>query len=215
MVLKDAAGAVVDVEQGEAAFRAAMAAPEPGGPATPDVPPPPPVDPEAPYGRRADGTPKKGPGGRPAKSAPKDADKPRVTDQPSTAAAAGGPARDYTKDLCDLADLAHTLMLITPRTHAHAALWRGTTPGMAAAWNNAAQANPQVRRGVEALADSGAAWVAGIVIATMPFAQGAWYLWRNPDGDTAQQLAATTRAHIEQIAKQQQEAMLAAAGVAA
>lgn len=65
-------------EDTERAFARALATPPSDAPGTTpaDGPPgPPKKDPEAPYGRRADGTPKKGPGGRP--TAPKH-DKPRV-----------------------------------------------------------------------------------------------------------------------------------------
>ena len=95
MVLKDSTGAVIDVPAGEAEFHKAMAAPEMGAPPVAEIPAPPKVDPEAPYGRKVDGTPKGGPGGRP----PKNADKPRVT---TTAAGPAGEMRDYTPDLVGL-----------------------------------------------------------------------------------------------------------------
>lgn len=207
MVLKDASGA--SVPTGEAAFHAAMAAPEPGGPAAPSPPPPPPVDPDAPYGRRADGTPKKGPGGRP----PKDADRPRVTDQ--APAAAGGQARDYTEGLAQLAGIVHLGLLTQQRTHAHAALWRGTSPQMVAAWNAAAQQNAMVRTGVEYLAGSSVGWVIGVTVATMPFAQGCYALWKDPESEAAKKLAASSRDDLERAAAMQEAAMLAAAGVRA
>lgn len=75
--LKTASGEAVDLD-GE--FARAMAAPEPDEPVAAA---PPRKDPEAPYGRKADGSPKAGPGGRPAK-----APKPRVAKAPNEAKAA-------------------------------------------------------------------------------------------------------------------------------
>src|SRR5690348_14554155 len=85
-----------DVEQ---EWATAMAAPEPGE--EPGAPPKkaPPADPEAPYGRTKDGTPKKGPGGRPARKDKTEA--PRI--QPA-AAAAPGSAEDFEPALGEVAD---------------------------------------------------------------------------------------------------------------
>jgi hypothetical protein len=73
--LKTPTGDIIALEDANVAFARAMAAPEPDEPAPPS---PPRKDAEAPYGRRADGTPKKGPGGRPAKDRH---DKPRTGPQ--------------------------------------------------------------------------------------------------------------------------------------
>ena len=85
--LMTAAGAPIDApstEDTERAFARAMATPPSGTADDPgEGPPAPPKhDPEAPFGRKTDGTPKKGPGGRPVQ--PKH-DKPRVAAGPSAA----------------------------------------------------------------------------------------------------------------------------------
>lgn len=73
--LQTASGEVVDLDH---EFALAMATPEPGEPVAPS-PPRKVTDPDAPYGRTKDGTPKRAPGGRPPKSA---YDNPRVTKSP-------------------------------------------------------------------------------------------------------------------------------------
>lgn len=206
-MLTDANGKPVDIGAAQTQFAAAMAAPEPS---EPTAPAPPAVDQDAPYGRKADGTPKRGPGGRPSTRKAAAADAPRVADAPPAAAADGG--KDYTAGLLGLADMVHGGMLLSPRTHAHAALWRGTAPGMAVAWNRAAQADPRVRRAVGMLVDGHVGWVSAVVVATIPFARGALALWQAPDSDAAQRLTAETHAFIVQM---QEAEILAAAGVAA
>jgi hypothetical protein len=82
--LKTPAGDEVDLD---GAFARAMAAPEPDEPAPPA---PPRKDPDAPYGRKVDGTPKKRPGGRPARDRH---DRPRTgPQQPSAPKTALDPA---------------------------------------------------------------------------------------------------------------------------
>jgi hypothetical protein len=204
MVLKDSNGAVVDIAAGEAAFHASLAAPEPGVPATVDAPAPPKVgdvDPEAPYGRRADGTPKKGPGGRPAK----DADKPRTT----TAGSAGvaGATRDYTPDLVGLSQSLYVVMAMIPPTQAQAALWRMHAPAMVPAWNMAAQQNQQVRAALEWLSGPGT-WPVAVAAATVPFALQSVALWRNgSNSEMHQALTAATLADLQRM-KEEQETMM-------
>lgn len=209
MVLKDSAGAIIDVPAAEAEFHKAMAAPEPGVPAAVDMPAPPKVrdaDPDAPFGRRADGTPKKGPGGRPAK----DVDKPRTT----TAAQAGtGEPADYTRGLMMAGSLVHLGLVAAPPLHPQAALWKGALPKMVEAWNYAAQCNAKVRVGVEWLATSDIGWIAAVSLATLPVLQHGFAVWQNPKSEVAQQLRAVTEADIQAAADAQADAMRQMAGV--
>ncbi len=209
MVLKDSSGAVIDIVAREAEFHAAMAAPEPGTPSVEEMPAPPKVrdaDPEAPYGRRADGTPKKGPGGRPAK----DADKPRTT----TAAQAGtSDPVDYTRGLMMAGSLVHLGLIAAPPLHAQAALWKGALPEMVQAWNYAAQCNGKVRVGVEWLANSDIGWIAAVSLATLPVLQHGIAVWQNPKSEIAAQLRAVTEADIQAGKDAQADAMRQMAGV--
>lgn len=134
-------------------WAAAMAAPEPG---EPTAPAPPKKDPEAPYGRKADGTPKKGPGGRPPKkaTAERKAEKPRVQ----------AARKDFREPLTDLTRLAWGVLAISAPADAGALQLHG--PGMVEAWNALAQENAQVARGIEWLT-TGSAYGA-VVMATVP-----------------------------------------------
>lgn len=203
MVLKDAAGAVLTVDQGEAAFNAAMAAPEPGQAPPPEMPAPAKVDPEAPFGRTQDGKPKKGPGGRPPKH-----DKPRVQ---TAAAGPSGEVRDYTAELTEITQGVYLLMAIAPPTQAQAALWKGHAPTLVHAWNIAARQNETVRGGVEWLTGSGATWIMAVGMATAPLVLQSIALWRDPKGEMALQLQAATVADLQAMASAQEQAMRAAA----
>lgn len=154
-------GKPVNVDQAaQQEFARAMSAPE-----TDDeqAPAPPKRDKDAPYGYKADGTPRKGPQGR----RPKDDDgsgAPRVK-APSPKQAAGPKASvDFTKELTGLTQLAWgVLATISP---ADAGAVRLVGPGMVTAWNGLAQENAQVARGIEWLT-SGSAYGA-VVMATAP-----------------------------------------------
>src|SRR5690242_14948524 len=96
--LTTADGKPVGLDDTDARFAAAMAAPRADEPEHPAPPRHDPADPDAPYGRKLDGTPKLRPGGRPPK-------KPRPREIPAPAAAAQGgqsgpkavpAAADYT-----------------------------------------------------------------------------------------------------------------------
>lgn len=212
--LQTAGGNVLDVPPAEMPreFAAAMAAPEP---TDPQVPAPPAKDPEAPYGRKADGSPKKGPGGRPPRAA-KDPDKPRVQ-KATEAAAAAGEIRDFTQDLAELTDGMWLMMASFPVTQAQAAVLKANQAGLCHGFNVAAQHNRMIRRGVELLSGEGT-WVMVVGMALAPFITTSWALWMAPErleaaGMSRDDLAAATRGELKRMADQQAAAMRAAAGL--
>jgi hypothetical protein len=120
----------------------------------PEMPAPPRKDPEAPYGRTKDGKPKRGPGGRPSR------DKPRV-EKPKAAQS----KRDFTEPLTGVVQLGWTVL--APTAPADAAALKLAGPGMVAAWNQLAQENATVARGIEWLTSGGS--YGAVVVATVPF----------------------------------------------
>jgi hypothetical protein len=119
------------------------------------APAPPKKDPEAPYGRKADGTPKKA-AGRPRKD---QATKPRVE-----APKAARPKRDYTRDLTGLMQTLWGATVAFAPADAGAIQVHGEP--MVKAWNDLAQENAQVARGIEWLT-TGTAYGA-VVMTTAP-----------------------------------------------
>ena len=155
--LSTADGKPVDVppvgaEEGFAEVMAGAARAADAEPAQ-EIPAPPKRDPEAPYGRTKDGTPKKGPGGRPSK------DKPRVA-----APKAAQSKKDFTRELTGLVQLGWGIL--APTSPADAAAVKLAGPGMVQAWNALAQENAQVAAGIQWLT-SGSAYGA-VVMATAP-----------------------------------------------
>lgn len=142
------------VDQEFAALQAAQAA---AADEEPEHAAPPKKDAEAPYGRRADGTPKKGPGGRPPVKKPAKADQPRV-------AAASGVKKDFTVELTGLVQTAWGALAAFSPADAGAVKLAG--PGLVASWNALAQENAGVARGIEWLT-SGSVYGA-VVMATAP-----------------------------------------------
>jgi hypothetical protein len=120
------------------------------------APAPPRTDPEAPYGRKADGTPKKAPG-RPRKAA-----EPRV--QAPSAADKGQKPKDYTEALTGVMQLAWGVT--APLAPADAAAIKISTPAMVKAWNGLAQENARVARGIDWLTSGSA--VGAAVMVTVP-----------------------------------------------
>lgn len=172
-----------------------------------------PADPDAPFGRTADGKPKKGPGGRPPK---KKAEQPRVT----APTAAQGPVRDYTQDLAEFTEGVWFLMAQLPPTQAQAAVLKQHRPALVHGWNLAAQNNATIRTGVEMVTGK-ATWVAAVAMATAPFVLQSLALWTKSSEQlkkaglpTKDDLAAATVRDLEQLAKDQAEAMAAAAQAA-
>jgi hypothetical protein len=173
-----------------------------------EMPAPPPKDPEAPFGRTKDGKPKRGPGGRPS------AEKPRV--QAPTAAQAPAVVRDYTQDLAELTEGVWFLMAQLPPTQAQAAILKVHRPALVHGWALAAQNNAMIRSGVDMLTGKGT-WVAAVAMATAPFVMQSLALWTKTDEElaaggmaTKEELAASTVRELEDLTKQQEQALAAA-----
>jgi len=189
--LSTADGTTIDLGNIDQEFTAAMAAPpadEPEAPAPPDVAP---FDPEAPFGRKIDGTPKTRPGGRPPK------ERPRVTTQKALDGpekpGKDGPGPGYAEGLKEfLAGVALGLAVIPMpeesalrvRCRVQAVVLKETGDGLAKGLAVTAEHNGIVRWGVEKLTAGGSAWVFPAALAVMPFAIQTSMLWKAPvEGD--------------------------------
>lgn len=188
--LATADGERIDLGDVDRDFAAAMATPsadDPEHPAPPDVPP---VDPDAPYGRKLDGSPKTRPGGRPPKA--------RTTTRAITAGPGKGkdakaePQADYATGLKEfLAGVALGLAVlpipsedarIRCRVQAH--VIKENNEGLAAGLSITAQHNGVVRWAVEKVTQGGGAWVFPAALAIMPFVVQTSMLWKAPvEGD--------------------------------
>lgn len=180
-------GTPIDLDSVEREFAAAMAAPaadEPEAPAPPDLPP---FDPEAPYGRKVDGTPKSGPGGRPprkekARTQPTPKGGP---EKPSKSLAAPGPKPDYRKGLEELLSGVSLALAVLPvpegdarvRCRVQAAVIQGNADGLATGLALTAENSSVARWAVEKLTMGGGAWVFPAALAIMPFAMQTKTLW--------------------------------------
>jgi len=193
-------GKPVDLDAAEQQFNEAMSAP--AGGEKPDYPAPPHKDPEAPFGRLPDGTPRKrraGPG------RPRNDDKARTAKSvPAAARARGsgpaGPPGDYTETLQGFGQAVWMAAASVPVPHvrALAAVWQVQLDAQVDAWNKAAQADANVRRMVERL-QGGPMWVVGVAVATAPLAGGAIVIMR--DEKIRAELAAQTEAEFEKLIK--------------
>lgn len=190
--LATADGERVDLDATEQEFAAAMAAPAAGGPEQPEPPDIGVIDPEAPFGRKLDGTPKKTPGGRPPNR-----DKPRVTDRPAPKAITGGkasgggkgeppPASQYKKGLSELVagmSLALAIVPVPERQRVHcryqSAVLEKTGDGLASGLAICAEHNGAVRWAVERLTSGGGAWALPAAMAIAPFAVSTAMLWKS------------------------------------
>ncbi len=176
--------------------------------AEPAVAPPPRkttvVDPDAPHGRADDGTPHApygiGKNGRPRIKpagpgrAPRGDDAPRVAAAPAAAPAAlAGGAKDWSKDLDDLADGFWMVLSGLPargalkvKLHAQAALLDRSKPGLVRAGNIAAQHHDPTAQLIEKLTSGSAAWMLPVMFATAPFVASSVAMWKTPAAELAE-----------------------------
>jgi hypothetical protein len=111
------------------------------------------------YGLKADGTPKKGPGGPGRGKTKTAADQARGDDKPSTPgqdAPKSQPVdKDYSKDVEGTVFVAWMSLAVIPWTKPQAAIVKNATPMLVPAWSNAAQQNAMVRGWVEKFSGEG------------------------------------------------------------
>lgn len=187
---------VADEQADFAALQANLAAAADAEPAEEKkkAPAPPKKDP-APYGYKADGTPKKA-AGRPRKDT---ANKPRVQ-SPKKAA---GAKRDYTADLTGLVQTLWGATAAFAPADAGAIQVHG--PGMVKAWNDLAQENSQVARGIEWLT-TGSAYGA-VVMTTAPLILQILANHQVLPGERLQQLGVQNPADLAELTKQTLQGM--------
>lgn len=216
-----------------AAFEAALMA-DAGRGAPADVPAPPrnERDPDAPHGRaddgsalapygvKADGTPRLR---EPGPGRPKADDKARVTTSAPAAKAGAAKAAgaDYTDDLLGLGTAAWLGIssvkggklgpVRLPDCRPYAAVWKATLPQMAAVWNTAAQQNDQVRSAVQKFTGEGSmTWVVGVAVVSAGFVASCVELAKAPP-EVKANAAAANDAALQEYVSAQVEAMGAAA----
>jgi len=199
--LATADGRKVDLDDADRAFAAAMAAPRGDEPEAPAPPKREPVDPEAPFGRKVDGTPKRAPGGRPPK--------PREIEAPKTAGKAqdGPKGQDYAKGIAEFLGGVQLALAVLPcpneavRIHARyqSAVIEKTGDGLATGLGTVAEHSSVVRWGVEKLTQGGGAWIFPAVVAIAPFAVSTALLWKAPV--TAEMAGVADRIEAEAMAR--------------
>jgi hypothetical protein len=184
--LATADGKPVDLDDTDRAFAQAMAAPRGD---EPEAPPPQrrgPADPDAPYGRRADGTPKKGPGGRPAK--PREIEAPKPPQGGPGGSGQAGSAQDYAQGLAEFLGGVQLALAVLPapsdsiRVHLRyqSAVIEQTGDGLATGLGTVAEHNATVRWGVEKITQGGGAWIFPAAMAIAPFMVSTAMLWNAP-----------------------------------
>ena len=204
--LETADGAPVPLDDTDARFAAAMAAPRGDEPEHPAPPERPPADPEAPFGRKIDGTPKKRPGGRPP-TRPREITAPPAAAGSSSARSSppsAGP-QDYTGGLTEFSEALWMVLAATPvpwetiriRVRAQAWVLAQNQAGVVQGVNIMAQHNGTVRAGVEKLTTGSAGWVLPAVMALAPFGVQTALIWRAPPNGDMEALAAQTEAAWE------------------
>jgi hypothetical protein len=134
--------------------------------------------PDAPWGFKGDGTPRKGPPGpgRPRKDKAAD---PR-TEPPGTPGQEAGKSQavepvTYAQQVNDALMLGWIVMASVPPVRPQAAILHDGIPGMVPAWDKAAQQNTTVRKYVLKLSGEGSwAWIVPVVLTTLPVVLGMW-----------------------------------------
>lgn len=213
--LATADGQKIDLDQTDAEFAKAMAAPSSADPQHPAPPKRPDATPEAPYGYKADGTPRRSAGGRPPK--PREIEAPKTTGKTGgKGEARPGPA-DYTQGLTDFTDALWMVMAATPvpwedvrvRVRAQAYVLRSNQAGVVSAVNTMAQHNGTIRTGVEKLTSGNAGWVLPAVMALAPFAVQSASIWRAPANGQMVEVAEETERQWAEVFKAMTEEMAA------
>lgn len=222
LVTADGKAVPLDDIPADAAFAAAMAAPEPSS--QPDYPAPRRrKDPDFPFGKNEDGSPVApygiGNNGKPRQNPPGPGrggakhEKSRTQQAPAgkSAPVPVGPARDYTADLLDFEDGLWVAMAAVPPTQAQATILKANREQMAAGLNLSAQHNPMVRRGVEYLC-SDAGWMINAATMVAPFLLQSAALWFRPAaleqmGTSKDELAATAKKDFEDFIAEQQKSL--------
>lgn len=190
-------------------------------------PPPPARDPEAPHGRtvdgaalapyglKADGTPRVKPAG-PGRPKIAVADAPPTAAPPAAAAPTAG-GEDYSQDLLDLATSVWIGVsslkggklgpFKLPDLRAYALVWHQQTPTTVATWNKAAQQNPTVRAYVRKLSGEGSwSWIIGVAISGAGLAAGMAAV-RNAPPERRAELAAINDVKSKEYITAQLEAL--------
>ena len=184
------------------------------------------------YGLKADGTPKKGPGGpgrgnrRTGDTAPRGDAPAASTPAPGAVNLQSGVAADYSDDIAGALFLAWMGLASTPWTRAQAAVVKNSTPQMVPAWNSAAQQNATIRAWVTKLSGEGSwAWIIPVTMTTTPLVLGIWESIRDKEARAAlnaqtkidwdEFLAETAKAHGLELASAEVLAQMDASAEAA
>jgi hypothetical protein len=210
--LATADGQVLNLDQSEQAFAAAMAAPRGDEPEHP-APPRRDVDPDAPYGRKVDGSPKKAPGGRPPKARVIEA--PRGAERPQEPRKTAAPAADYSEGLSEFFQGVWMAAAAIPmpdgdvriRVRAQAAVLKANAGGLVQGVNAMAQHNSTIRWGVEKLTMGSAGWVLPAMFAIAPFAVQTAQVWRVPVAGDLLNLAEQTEHEWDEMFRSMQAQM--------
>jgi hypothetical protein len=170
--------------------------------------PPPDATPEAPWGFKADGTPRKGPAGpgRPRKDT---ADAPRTAEL-DTSTPGGSPdnsqpsePRSYAQEVNDALAVGWMILATIPPTKPQAYILHEAMPNLVPAWDQAAQHNASVRKFVLKISGDGSwAWVVPVAISTIPVLMGFWQVLGLPKEDRAKLVAASDQ-HLKEFVLEQ------------